>query len=608
MRQELFIDGQRVDLSAGTSITLEWVSGLFEDIGSISMSRSYTIQLPKTSRNLRILDDPGNPAHASNKTRCYLDALYLRNGVDLLGTVKAYVISVTSDSIEVGLLWRVVDGLLEWRDSGKKLSDLPLSTITWVGSDGEPDYTSEYFARYVSGLSQSYPTINAAPHPSVSFFGLFYSIFREAGIAWDPYRDEEQNEIPSLNTMRLLCDGHRPSLAMEIDSGLSADNASVYDGITLNRTTEGWDSFVKQSASSETYYVGDNPNLRIIVNFKNALSGSYSVLDEPIRLVGVLTTEGIANATTKAEFYFKTDADGVEYCSADETVDFSGFTTFRLDFNGAPATTMLRLPAYDATQPAFSIMHVHDAIQIANDNRFPLAENLPDMTQVDFIKGACALLGIAAICTSSGVLKFVEYDRLLDTSNAVDWTDRVAGELERVHLSDSGRARNNYIRYMEDVEVRPSPDAAIVTEDTTLAYSTDLYKLPFAASNSPVAKHYKVTSEFDEDTLETVYEVEDVEIKPRVFARAQNESGEYYLHFPSYLKGDGLVAKYYSRYQEAIRKQVVIEATMKLNELDLVSLDFTRPVYLAQTGQYYAVKTVQADDSDLCKVKLIQIT
>lgn len=608
MRQELWIDGQRMDLSADTVITLEWVSGLFEDIGSIQMSRSYTIRLPKTARNLRILDDPGNPAYLSSKTRRYLDAQYHRNGIDLLGPAKAYVMSVEPDGIEVGLLWRTVDGLLEWKESGKKLSDLTsLPTLTWVGSDGWPDYTREYFAKYVSGLgSYSFPTVNAAPHPSVQFWELFARIFAEAGVRWDGYVDDEQNELGSLYYTKLLCGTHRPDRAMEIASGSYAASANAYNiqdegkGIAFNDWTHGWDPIVHEYAGYDGFEVGENKKVRVVVNLRNDLSDYTIGFDEPIRI-----TDSFGE--TIAEYYFETDADGIEHCSADEELDLSGYDVFEVRFGGAKPNAAHPLSAYDPTLPAFSVMHVHEHIRIDQQNQFPVAENLPDMTQVDFIKGACALLGLVPIVTPDRVLKFVQYSAILDTAGAQDWTRKVSGELERVELSRDGLARRNYIRWAEDVRVKPSPDAAIVTEDDTIAESMDLYKLPFAASNERIAEHYKITSEFNDETLVTTYEAEDIDIKPRVFVWAYDSTGERYLAFPEYLKGAGLVAKYYSRFQDITRKPVVIEVLVRLNELDLVALDFTKPVYLAQTGQYYAVKTVQADDSDLCKVELIQI-
>lgn len=607
MTRELIIEGQRIDLSAETSIILEWVSGLFEDIGSIQMSRSYTITLPKTARNLRILDDPGNPAHDSSKTRRYLDAQYIRNGVDLLGPAKAYVMSVGQNGIEVGLLWRTVPGLLEWRESGKNMSDLTtLPVLTWVGSNGQPDYTGAYFAKYSSGLgAYGYPTINAAPHPSVQFWELFDRIFSEAGVRWIGYTDESQNEIDSLYRTKLLCSTHRPSKAMEIASGSRATSANAYniqgegEGIAFQDWAHGWDPVVHEYAGYDAFEVGENKKVRVVLNLKNDLNNYKIGIAEPIRI-----TDG--NGETLAEYYFETDDAGVEHCSADEELDLSGHDAFEVRFRGAKPNSLHPMSAYDPTLPAFSVMHVHEHIAIAYQNQFPVAENLPDMTQVEFIKGACALLGLVPVVTPNRALRFAEYDAILDTADALDWTGKVSGDLEKVTPSRDGLARRNVIRYAEDVRVKPSPDAVIAIEDETLEDSKDLYKLPFAASNEDVAEHYKVSSEFNEETLETIFSYEDIAIKPRVF-EWRYSFGANRLSFPERLKGNGLARGYYGRFQDTMRKPVAIEAIVKLNELDLVALDFTRPVYLAQTGQYYAIKTVQADDSDLCKVELIQI-
>lgn len=607
MTHELIINGQAVDIE-GIDITLEYVSGLFQDIGSIHLSRSYTISLPKTRRNLAILDDPGNPSYDSGAVRRYLDANYYRNGVDLLGKAKAYIIGTTATSIEIGLLWRVVDGLLEWRESGKKLSDLTtLPTLTWVGSDGEPDYTGNYFARYYSGLgSYTYPTVNAASHPSVQFFELFQRIFTEAGVRWDAFIDDEQTEMDSLYWAKLLCDGHRPSKAMEIESGSRAVSATAYniqgegEGIAFNDWTHGWDPIVHEYAGYDGFEVGDNKRVRVVLNLKNDLANYVIGVNEPVRITDT-------SGQSIAEYFFEIDADGVEHCSADEELDLSGYDEFEVRFGGAKPNASHPMSAYDSSLPAFSVMHVHEHIPISQQNLFPVAENLPDMTQVDFIKGACALLGIVPIVTPSRVLKFVEYGAILDLSEAQDWTGKVSGGLERVSPRRDGMARKNYIRYAEDVEVRPSPDAVIVTEDETVAGSSDLYKLPFAASNGNVAEHYKVTSEFNDETLETTYTAEDIDIEPRVFIWQRSTSGERYLVFPESFKREGLVAKYYGRYQDAVRRPVLVEALVRLDELDLAGLDFTRPVYLAQTGRYYAVLKVQTSDTDTCKVELIQI-
>ena len=101
--------------------------------------------------------------------------------------------------------------------------------------------------------------------------------------------------------------------------------------------------------------------------------------------------------------------------------------------------------------------------------------------------------------------------------------------------------------------------------------------------------------------------LEEVDIKPRIFAWEEDENGIANLIFPEYLKSQRLIETFYQTYQDTIRRPVEIEALVRLSELDLAGLDFSRAVYLGQTGQYYAVKKVQTSDSDLCKVELIQL-
>ena len=55
MKEELYIKGERVDLS-DDEITLNFKSNLLGDISKITASNSYTITLPRTNKNIRLLD------------------------------------------------------------------------------------------------------------------------------------------------------------------------------------------------------------------------------------------------------------------------------------------------------------------------------------------------------------------------------------------------------------------------------------------------------------------------------------------------------------------------------------------------------------------------
>ena len=62
MRNELFIDGVKVDLGEDTRIVLNYKSNLFSDLSKIVSNNSKTIKLPKTIHNQRIKEHADTPS------------------------------------------------------------------------------------------------------------------------------------------------------------------------------------------------------------------------------------------------------------------------------------------------------------------------------------------------------------------------------------------------------------------------------------------------------------------------------------------------------------------------------------------------------------------
>ena len=225
--------------------------------------------------------------------------------------------------------------------------------------------------------------------------------------------------------------------------------------------------------------------------------------------------------------------------------------------------------------------------------------NLPDIKQWDFIKACMAQFGLAPII-QDGALSLYTYDELLTARNAYDWTGKVDmtnKDPEDMSYTLDSWAQENIIAFQEDAPLAFDPNAALVIQDTTLAESRDLYELPWAASMQSAAQHYKVK---DDGTLE------DVDIQPRIFALSIGIKGQT-LRFDDSMQGDGLIEAHYKALQEVVRNPVRITANIRLHEIDLAQLDLTRPVYLGQYGQYYAILKIQTSATDLCKVELLQL-
>lgn len=605
MTRELLIEGQHVDLGPDTDITLEYVSNTIGDIGKINLSRSYTVKIPKSARNARILDDPGRPGHESERTRRFLSARFYRNGIDLIGPAQAYILKATPEGYEIALVWNTLEALQALSQSTASLNDLPnLPTLPWIGVNGTtPDYTSgadgALFAAYVSGLGGlRYPTVNTAPHPSMRVANLVDRILTGAGV---PYTISNTAASKMAGHAILAAPKHNPSRLMEAESGSIAGTVRLQQVTSNNRpttmlVTEGWEHGWDGPRASGTFETGDNDTHRVLLNLQ--APDTVDLTDCAVYVRGETVKGGVLTDSEElVRAYFKRSG-AAWYLYLDEDIKLPGWPRYSilLDFDGLASVTF---QAYDPNLPKLAVNRVHKEIDISKDNRFPLQGNLPDIKQWDFIKACVAMYGWVPVI-QDGALHFGTYEEVTDTARAYDWTAKVDmgdGEPQELSYTLDGWAQRNILEFQEDTLLGFDPNAELVIDDRTLEESRDLYKLPFAASMQSEAQHYKVK---DDNT------VEDVDIQPRIFNVGLGLQGQT-LYFEDNMHGQGLIDAHYTRLQALIRKPVALTVDIRLHEIDLATLDLTRPVYLGQFGRYYAILKIQTSDTDLCKVEFLQL-
>lgn len=600
MTEELIIDEQHVDLAGDSSITLDFRSGMFSDFGKLSLSHSYTITLPPTSHNCRIFDDPGNPAHRSSKVRRFLPARYYRNGFDILGSAQATILRESPDGIEVVLFPSFGSELQAWTEAAASLHDLQLPTLPW--SDGrDANFATDssdrdiFFGHYSSGLpSNPYVTVGAACHPVVSLGKLLRAMAAQFNMLGTITTAAAQ----ALDSTVLLASTRKPSLAMELESGSSAQTLSVFDGVSVD-WAQGWDAVVDKQYAGNVIKVPESGKLGFVLNIKP--QQDFAVGSVPFI---------VRSNTTEKRYYFERDANGVEHCSVNEVLELEAGATVSFWTDAYLPTQGVSYYRYDSALPAIALYNPHDHINIYEDNRFPVAVNLPDLKQVDLLKGACSLLGLVAYLDRKGRLCLSTYEELLDYSRAVDWTDRLDGELAEVQHSIDGYARTNYIKFKEyensyNLQRYNYP---LQVGDSTLDTSRDLAELPFSASAQvglAIAKHYAFTKELNEDTMQDVYTLEDQDITPRVFGW-EAKSGSRYLNFVDFLAGEALASRY-AKFQDTILHPTIVKANIRMTEANIATMELQRPVYLAQTGQYYCILTLRYTPTGSAEVELIQI-
>ena len=595
MTRELIIEGQHVDLAPNTDITLEYVSNLVGDIGKINLSHSYTVKLPKTARNARILDDPGNPTHVSGMARRYFSAEYYRNGISLIGKARAYLLDTTGDSYEIALVWNSIPGLIEWSSAKPKLPELKgLPTLTWKDAPLATRDTTDgcFFAEYTSGARPR--TTETAPHPSVTLYELTTRILDNAGI---PYRMGARLAETLKSHALLVAPSHKPDLEMELEAGAQAGelNYISYTGYGtfwwFQYWQTGWDAPGEGLERYRTIQRGPTKELRFFLNL-----GIYNATpDLYIELKGS-SASYILQPTRTEDGGYLLDA----VVDLESELDLNETDYFTIAVQGLEPNGYYQYKRYDDARPLFAIMRPHDTIPADHQNLFPIAENLPDIGQLDFIKGALGLFG-GVIIPDDGRLILERYDDLLSRRDAVDWTAKMemGAGLTKYTGQLQGFAQENIIKYEEDVTLPISPDITLVMEDETASPTRDMLKLPFAASRGSEAIHYKYDREKGE--------IDDIDIKPRVFGFTYNEDGTRKLVFLEDMAGDRAVRTYHSAFQSLLLNPVQISVNVRLHELDLAQLDLTRPVYLGQYGKYYAILKIQTSETDLCKVELLQL-
>ena len=118
MTEELYINGEAVDLKPDAATTLNYKSNLLGDISKITSSNSQTIQCPKTTRNRKIFDNPGAPAYVSDKRYNRYSARLVRNGIEVVRVGYAVLLS-SSETYEIALYWGVMANFQTCRQSGQ---------------------------------------------------------------------------------------------------------------------------------------------------------------------------------------------------------------------------------------------------------------------------------------------------------------------------------------------------------------------------------------------------------------------------------------------------------------------------------------------------------
>lgn len=593
MKEELYIKGESVDLG-DSEITLNFKSNLLGDISKITASNSYTIKLPRTNKNIRLLDFPDVAGHESYMMRDYFNAEYYRNGVKLFDA-KAVLISCSEDGFDVALTWGMSEKFIQLMNDDKSIQEFADMALPWNSSttydnglvDGQ---LSHGYIRHNAGIDVDSNRDKIFIHPSVNCMRLLEEIASYYGLTMDWGSYKQYIELLYLPLISQKASSKYNFFEANITGTLDSDIKYVkftqinrVDGINISNT--------------ETY--GD-----VVRIYETSLDWELDILiyTNKHNTLNVVELAFYSNAQYIKSLQISSNDIGL--CAYKGVIPFDiteySNITIRIRINNGALLGIIK---------SYIKIFSEDVQSVSYNQYYPIGSNLPDISVVDFIKQICWLFGLFAIKSDTGV-SFISVNKIIDNRDkAVDWSKKLVPTgwtAKETSYTFGDFAQKNYFRYEENENAK-SADGYMVVQNKTLDYEKDLVKLPYTAGGDNGDMRAVPYFKWSEDG--TTVELEDCgdRIMQLVISFDSQGKEDARLDF-SDLKFQNRVSRFgLSSYQDLIRSPFVIKDTFRLTEIDLKNLDYTIPVYIERYAAFFAIISIksQGDYSECELLKLL---
>lgn len=629
MRDEmLFIDGELVDLDEDTKITLNIKSNLFTDLSKIVSNNSYTIKLPKTVRNQRIIEHADLPACNTDYSRKYHNGRYFRNGIEIIPNAKVVLISV-GEKIELAMTWGNYVALSNIIEGDKLLTDLP--EISGDNASEGRDYVewkklavhNTTFPKVDYGFNEEETSVWY--HPALSVKNIIERITKNTGVAFI-FPEEKQEVIDKLIVPLLTRNESEEyaemcSVTLAVTGSIKDDQVNQY---TLYFEDSLHSNYYGRMAANTTY-------TSYITNGKPRLSGDFSVIVQsqstPSSVVLNVHKANTDNQGANIELDTILEIEPVDIQKVDENNLYRIVFSFKdvetsslLDnkFGGHMSSMRFSFANLDGStvsaEGSFKIMNIAEKVLIIRktgtgawgdtytDGRFWLVPNLPDIKQIDFLKAIASILGLFVVSGLDDSIIFVSVDTLISNKDiAKDWTKKVIAEYvdnkpkSIEFVLDGFYQRNNY-KWKEDDSVLGNYDSYLEVDNETIDYEDDVVVLPFAATDTPMVLPKIPLYSYDEQG-----NIEYSTVEPRIL-KLDGINGSF-----KNMDWETILKENYSSFQNIIRKPIIIKEKIEISDIELREIDVTIPVYLAQYGRYYAIISIKAENTGICECELLQL-
>lgn len=246
---------------------------------------------------------------------------------------------------------------------------------------------------------------------------------------------------------------------------------------------------------------------------------------------------------------------------------------------------------------------------------YPIAYNLPKIKVIDFVKFLSAITGTFPLqMASDGVVEFVPLSTVWDNiDEAKDWTRRVVPKTgenkpKNLEFKMTDYCQHNYYKWKNDKWVTGSYDGDLLIPNETLSTERNIMEFPFSASdgnNVPMYKKSTTTGASSSDETTTEDEPEYSTCTDRILRLAKGSDGKAVGVFD--INMQTILSEKYREVVNTLQSAKVVKETMRIRDIELLEFDETKPVYLAQYGNYFAIIEIKSEASGVAEVEMLKL-
>lgn len=639
---ELIVNGEALELDHNTNIKQTKRIGDIFDIAKVNASYTNSFSVPKTPNNTRIFQGLGLVGSSSQIPYQKVPASLKDSGFDLIHNGWLDV-KGTGDVYKLNIIDGIIDFFKEIENVN--IGDLDLSEINHTKTldtvlnsfFNNGDY--KYIIGDYNGKNIFENLINIDYQvPSARYKYLLEKIFTHFGWTWsgsifsneDYLNDwvtfpkspfEENTEPVVIATMNKgqFVDSNPISVGSsnttwKFENVTSWDNSNLDEGTLLDN----WKYVAPENNSYLINVKSKGFFLRKVWNPILGINGSYQTLPTAFYIIVKKNGQQIGQPLIvfNANDDYQTTYDG--YLQSGDIIDFE-FRAYTVGTGSNP-----QIPI------SLNIQFAEVNISRTPNPEVSFSDEFKDFRVTEFFSDFLRRYGLTVIPNNDNrILSFYTLDERLDVSNGIDWTSKFVRRTNEIYLYGSYAQRNLYKQKYNGANERFN-DGILEIDNKNLQNEKTLFTSPFYSRTNDISSFLdnsfvypiwtREPKESETGEIEIAYKgltgrfyiIKD-KIYPGLYFFISEISGDSHpaSNFPI-LDGKNthyadLIPEYYQKYSQLLNNCKVHEFEVALSLLDILNLDFTKPVYFEQEASYYLINKVDYESGKTSKLEAIKI-